>query len=110
MSHEVYVHFLKGGPFDGDRVPNRRAWESLIVTKYCDFHREEIKKNYNLENSEKCPDCKKHKYIQVEAEGFQEADCPGLEVITPDGVDQAPIIHRVNMDYEGQVSYASSEQ
>lgn len=102
MSHQVHVHFLSGGPFDGDQIPNGRPWEKLEVTKYCDFHKEELRKNFSYEY-QNCPDCKKHKYIKVEPEGFQEADCPGLEVITPDGVDQAPIIHRVNMNYEGQV-------
>ena len=102
MSHEVYVHFLSGGPFDGDRIPNKRPWERLTVTKYCEPHKESMKR-FDLDECENCPDCKKHRYIKVEAEGWQEADCPGLEVITPDGVDQAPIIHRVNMNYEGPV-------
>jgi hypothetical protein len=101
MSHEVYVHFLSGGPFDGDKVPNSRPWENLIVTKYCEFHKENSKKT-GVDGSEHCPDCKKYKYVHVEADKFQEADVPGLEVITQEGVDQAPIIHRINMDYEGQ--------
>lgn len=107
MSHEVYVHFLSGGPFDGDHVPNKRPWENLVVTKYCDFHKEHLRKTGDYKEPENCPNCKKHKYSKVEREGWQEADCPGLEVITPDGVDQSPIIHRVDMDYEGEVNEAS---
>jgi hypothetical protein len=101
--HEVYVHFLNGGPFDGDKVPNRRPWENLVVTKYCDFHQKELKNNFSYD-FENCISCKRHKYIKTEPEGFQEADCLGLEVITPDGIDQAPIIHRVNMNYKGETS------
>lgn len=103
MSQTVYVHFLSGGPFDGDHVPNGRQWDSLVVTKYCDLHKEEYDKT-GVDESEHCINCKKYKYNHVDAEGFQEADCPGLEVITQDGVDQSPIIHRVNMDYGGQVA------
>ncbi len=103
MSHEVHVHFLSGGPFDGDRIPNKRPWEKLVVTKYCEPHKESLKDLFNLDECENCPACKKHKYVKFEPNEWQEADCPGLEVITPDGVDQAPIIHRVDMVWEGEV-------
>jgi hypothetical protein len=92
--NEVFVHFLNGGPADGDQIPNHRPWDTLVVTKYCDPAKHEA-------HPEPCQNCKKHKYIKIEQETFQEADCPGLEVITQDGVDQAPILHRVNMEYEG---------
>jgi len=94
---EVYVHFLSGGPCDGDRVPNHRAWEHLVITHNCELH----KQCYDHNVYDNCPDCKKHNYVRVESDEFQEADCPGLEVITKDGVEQAPIIHRVNMQHEG---------
>jgi hypothetical protein len=101
MAHEVYVHFLSGGPHDGDRVPNHRPWEDLVITTYCEKHKEGYTE---MEVSDACPDCKKHKYTKFESNEFKEADCPGLEVVTQDGVEQAPIIHRVDMAYQGVVS------
>lgn len=95
--NEVYVHYLSGGPFDGDHIPNKRPWINLILTKPCEIH----KQYHNLEE-EDCPNCKKYKYVTVD-KGFKEADCPSLEVITPDGVDESPITHRIDMNYEGPV-------
>ncbi len=97
MSHEVYVHYLNGGPFDGDHTPNGRPWKRLVVTKACEKHKDP----WEYAETETCDDCKKHEYVQYEPDEFREADCPGLEVITQDGVDQAPIIHRVDMKYNG---------
>jgi len=57
-----YIHHLHDGPFDGDKVPNHRPWENLVVTKYCPLHKED-KFSYDFE---KCPDCKKHKYLKSE--------------------------------------------
>jgi hypothetical protein len=99
MIHEVYMHFLNGGPYDGDHAPNKEPFEKIILTETCEAHRN---KPWEYEKTETCPNCKRHKYIRFYPEGFKEADCPGLEVITPDGIDNAPIIYRVDMKYEGR--------
>lgn len=93
---DVYVHFLSGGPQDGDKVPNHRPWENLVITHYCDKH----KKGFTeMEVSDACPDCKKHEYVKFEPNEFREAVWPELEVITQDGVEKSPVIHRVDMKY-----------